>query len=129
MCIRDRSSLELAFAVGIASTVLGALYGAMSGVIGGFGDAILMRIIDTLLAVPTFILLIIVASMYTLSLEAIILILTLLSWPSVARLVRGQVPVSYTHLDVYKRQVLRRRGEVHRQPAGEPVQLAEVQPP
>jgi len=86
-----QSSLELAFAVGIASTVLGALYGAMSGVIGGFGDAILMRIIDTLLAVPTFILLIIVASMYTLSLEAIILILTLLSWPSVARLVRGQV--------------------------------------
>jgi peptide/nickel transport system permease protein len=86
-----QSSLELGFAVGIASTVLGALYGAISGVIGGFGDAILMRIIDTLLAVPTFILLIIVASMYTLSLEAIILILTLLSWPSVARLVRGQV--------------------------------------
>jgi peptide/nickel transport system permease protein len=86
-----QSSLELGFAVGIASTVLGALYGAISGVIGGFGDAILMRIIDTLLAVPTFILLIIVASMYTLSLTVIILILTLLSWPSVARLVRGQV--------------------------------------
>lgn len=86
-----QSSLELGFAVGIASTVLGSLYGAISGVIGGFGDAILMRIIDTLLAVPTFILLIIVASMYTLSLTVIILILTLLSWPSVARLVRGQV--------------------------------------
>jgi peptide/nickel transport system permease protein len=86
-----QSSLELAFAVGIGSTVLGALYGAMSGVIGGFGDAILMRIIDTLLAVPTFILLIILATLYTLDLPAIILILILLSWPSVARLVRGQV--------------------------------------
>jgi peptide/nickel transport system permease protein len=86
-----QSSLELAFAVGIGNTVLGALYGAMSGVIGGFGDAILMRIIDTLLAVPTFILLIILATLYTLDLPAIILILTLLSWPYVARVVRGQV--------------------------------------
>jgi len=60
-------------------------------VIGGFGDAILMRIIDTLLAVPTFILLIILATLYTLDLPAIILILTLLSWPYVARVVRGQV--------------------------------------
>jgi peptide/nickel transport system permease protein len=41
--------------------------------------------------VPTFILLIIVASMFTLSLPVIITILAALSWPSVARLVRGQV--------------------------------------
>jgi peptide/nickel transport system permease protein len=50
-----------------------------------------MRIVDTLLAVPTFILLIIVASMYTLSLPVIILILTLLSWSDISRLERGQV--------------------------------------
>ena len=86
-----QSSLELGFAVGIATTVIGLLYGAVSGMVGGIVDAFLMRIIDTVLAVPTFILLIIVASMYTLSLETIILILTLLSWPDVARLVRGQV--------------------------------------
>ena len=59
--------------------------------IGGVFDAILMRIVDTLLAVPTFILLIILASMFTLNLAAIILLLTVLSWPYVARLVRGQV--------------------------------------
>jgi peptide/nickel transport system permease protein len=47
--------------------------------------------VDTLLAVPTFILLIIVASMYTLSLTVIILILTVLSWPDTSRLVRAQV--------------------------------------
>ena len=91
LMVGGQSSLELGFAVGLASTVLGCLYGAISGVIGGVGDAILMRIIDTLLAVPTFILLIIVASMFTLSLPVIILILTALSWPSVARLVRAQV--------------------------------------
>ncbi len=91
LMVGGQSSLELGFAVGLASTVLGALYGALSGVVGGVGDGILMRIIDTLLAVPLFILLIIVASMFSLSLSVIILILAVLSWPGVARLVRGQV--------------------------------------
>jgi len=91
LMVGGQSSLELGFAVGIASTVLGCLYGAISGTIGGAADAILMRIIDTLLAVPTFILLIIVAVMFSLSLPVIIAILSLLSWPAVARLVRGQV--------------------------------------
>jgi peptide/nickel transport system permease protein len=86
-----QSSLELGFSVGIASTVLGFLYGAISGTLGGVADALLMRIVDTLLAVPGFILLLIVASMFTLSLPVIILILSVLSWPSVARLVRSQV--------------------------------------
>jgi peptide/nickel transport system permease protein len=86
-----QSSLELGFAVGIATTVIGLLYGAVSGMVGGIVDAFLMRIIDTVLAVPTFILLIIVASMFSLSLSVIILILTALSWPYTARLIRGQV--------------------------------------
>ena len=34
----------------------GLLYGAISGVVGGVGDAILMRIVDSLLAVPTLLL-------------------------------------------------------------------------
>jgi peptide/nickel transport system permease protein len=86
-----QSSLELGFAVGIAATVIGLLYGAISGMAGGIVDAFMMRIIDTVLAVPTFILLIIVASMFSLSLSLIILILTALSWPYTARLIRGQV--------------------------------------
>jgi peptide/nickel transport system permease protein len=86
-----QSSLELGFAVGILGTVLGLMYGAISGVVGGIGDAILMRIVDSLLAVPTLLLLIIVSSMFSLNLVVIIVILSVLSWPSVARLVRGQV--------------------------------------
>ncbi|HUC56916.1 MAG TPA: ABC transporter permease [Streptosporangiaceae bacterium] len=86
-----QSSLELGFAVGIAGTVLGLLYGAISGVLGGIWDAVLMRIVDSLLAVPTLLLLIIVSSMFSLNLFVIIVILSVLSWPSVARLVRGQV--------------------------------------
>jgi peptide/nickel transport system permease protein len=91
LMVGGQSSLELGFSVAIASTVIGALYGAISGMIGGVVDAFLMRIVDTLLAVPTFILLLICASMFNLSLLTIILLLTLLSWPYVCRLVRAQV--------------------------------------
>jgi len=91
LMVGGQSSLELGFAVGIATTVVGLLYGAVSGTAGGAVDAFMMRIVDTLLAVPTFILLIIVASMFSLTLWVIILILTALSWPYTARLIRGQV--------------------------------------
>ena len=91
LMVGGQSSLELGFSVAIASTVIGALYGAISGMAGGIVDAFMMRIVDTLLAVPTFILLLIVSSMFTLNLTAIILILTVLSWPYVCRLVRAQV--------------------------------------
>jgi peptide/nickel transport system permease protein len=91
LMVGGQSSLELGFSVAIASTVIGALYGAISGMIGGVIDAFLMRIVDTVLAVPTFILLLIVASMFTLNLAAIIVILTVLSWPYASRLVRAQV--------------------------------------
>jgi peptide/nickel transport system permease protein len=91
LMVGGQSSLELGFAVAIASTVLGAIYGAISGMIGGIVDAIMMRIVDTLLAVPTFILLLIVASMFSLNLAAIIILLSLLSWTPVSRLVRAEV--------------------------------------
>ncbi len=91
LMVGGQSSLELGFAVGIASTALGIFYGSISGVVGGVVDGILMRIVDSLLAVPTFILLIIVATLFSLNLGVIIVILSVLSWPDVARLVRGQV--------------------------------------
>lgn len=91
LMVGGQSSLELGFAVAIVSTVIGALYGAISGMAGGIVDALMMRIVDTLLAVPTFILLLIMASMFTLNLAGIILLLSVLSWPYVSRLVRGQV--------------------------------------
>src|SRR5580698_2944755 len=69
-----QSSLELGFSVGLASTLIAMVYGAVSGMYGGIVDTIMMRIVDTILAVPTF-----------------ILILTALSWADISRLVRGQV--------------------------------------
>ncbi len=86
-----QASLELGFAVALATTVIGTLYGAVAGYVGGVVDAIMMRVIDTLLAIPSLVLLLIMVSMFTPSLWMIILLLSLISWLTSARLVRGEV--------------------------------------
>ncbi|MBO0805134.1 MAG: ABC transporter permease, partial [Nocardiopsaceae bacterium] len=92
LMIGGQSSLELGFAVSIATTVLGALYGAIAGWAGGIVDSVMMRIVDTVLALPTLVLLILLVTVVTTpNLPMIILLLTALSWLAIARLVRGEV--------------------------------------
>lgn len=86
-----QSSLELGFAVAIASTVIGTVYGAVAGWAGGVVDAVMMRVLDVLLALPVLILLLLLVTIFSPNLAAIILLLTFLSWLSAARLVRGEV--------------------------------------
>jgi peptide/nickel transport system permease protein len=91
LMLSGQSSLELGFAVSIATTVIGTLYGAIAGLFGGFIDAIMMRVVDTFLAIPALVLLLILVNVVTPNLLEIIILLTLLSWLATARLVRGEV--------------------------------------
>jgi peptide/nickel transport system permease protein len=84
-------SLELGFAVAIAATVLGTAYGAVAGWVGGITDMVMMRVLDTILALPALVLLLLLVTVVTPDLPMLILVLTVLSWLSPARLVRGQV--------------------------------------
>jgi peptide/nickel transport system permease protein len=86
-----QSSLELGFAVAITTTVVGTLYGAIAGWLGGIADIVLMRVVDTLLAIPTLMLLLILVNIFTPNLLMIIVLLSALSWLGTARLVRGEV--------------------------------------
>jgi peptide/nickel transport system permease protein len=86
-----RSSLEIGCAVAIVTTLIGTLYGAVAGYVGGIVDAVMMRVIDTFLAIPGIVLLLILVSMFTPTLWRIIILLSLLSWLGPARLVRGEV--------------------------------------
>ena len=70
-----------------------------------------MRIVDVFYCIPSMPIIIIIGSaMDAMKVDSwtrmvyLMLILGFLGWPGIARLVRGQIPVSYTHLDVYKRQ-------------------------
>jgi peptide/nickel transport system permease protein len=91
LMLGGQSSLELGFAVAIASTVIGTLYGAFAGFVGGIVDALMMRVIDTFLAIPGLVLLLILVNLFTPNLWLIIILLSLLSWLGVARLVRAEV--------------------------------------
>jgi peptide/nickel transport system permease protein len=91
LMLAGQSSLELGFAVSIASTVIGTVYGAVAGLAGGFIDGLMMRAVDTLLAIPSLVLLLILVNMFTPNLFLLIALITVLSWLNIARLVRGEV--------------------------------------
>jgi peptide/nickel transport system permease protein len=83
-------SLELGFASAIVATVVGTLWGAVAGYVGGWLDAVMMRLVDAALAVPLLFLLIVLATIITPTPLSMILIISMASWLSIARLVRGE---------------------------------------
>jgi peptide/nickel transport system permease protein len=86
-----QSSLELGFSVAIITAVIGTLYGAIAGFVGGIVDAVMMRVVDTFLAIPGLVLLLILVNLFTPNVWLIIILLSLLSWLGVSRLVRAEV--------------------------------------
>jgi peptide/nickel transport system permease protein len=86
-----RVSLVVGFgAVGLY-VLIGTLLGLISGFAGGAIDQLLMRLTDTVLSIPTLLLVIAFASVVGPSLYSVIAAIGLLGWPGTARMVRGQV--------------------------------------
>jgi peptide/nickel transport system permease protein len=85
-----RASLEIALAVAALATLLGALWGAVAGFSGGSLDALMMRVVDTLLALPAIFVLIYLATVVQPTVPLLIGVITLLSWLGPARLIRGE---------------------------------------
>ena len=83
-------SLEVGFAAAAIATLVGVLVGAVSGFFGGFVDSFLMRIVDVLLSVPILYLLIVLAVIFSPSVEILILVIGFTAWLVPARLVRGE---------------------------------------
>lgn len=93
-----RISLLIGFIVVIIEVVLGVILGGIAGYFGGWVDNLLMRIVDIFNCIPSLPLYIIIGSIMdalkidpTIRIYYLMLILGLLSWPSIARLVRGQI--------------------------------------
>jgi peptide/nickel transport system permease protein len=91
LMLAGQTSLELGFAVAITTTLVGSAYGAIAGIVGGIIDGIMMRAVDTFLAIPWLVLLLIMVNIFPPNLWTIIALLSVLSWLGVARLVRGEV--------------------------------------
>lgn len=86
---------RVSFAVGILSqlfiVVIGLPLGAMAGLVGGWLDFALTRVIDVLSSIPGLLLYILLMITLGAGLQNIILALALTGWIGIARLVRGQV--------------------------------------
>jgi len=86
-----RISLSIGIiAVGIAMLV-GLAIGAMAGFYGGWVDAVLMRLVDTMLSIPTIFLLLAVIAIIGPSIHIVMVVIGLTSWMGVARLVRAEI--------------------------------------
>jgi peptide/nickel transport system permease protein len=85
-----QSSLEVGITAALVATAIGAIVGSIAGFFGGIADAILMRVVDTLLAIPLLLLLIVLAVLFNPGKYAMILVIGCVAWLVPARLVRGE---------------------------------------
>jgi len=86
-----RVSLLVGFLAATVSATVGTLYGAISGYAGGRIDAVMMRIVDILYALPYMMTVIIFVTIFGRNFLLIFVALGLVSWLTTARIVRGQV--------------------------------------
>ena len=99
-----RISMVIGLLATVVTVVFGVLIGIVSGFVGGRTDAVLMRIADFFLVIPTFVLAIILTSIIRdlvgggsselfgirLSLLTIVIVIGITSWSSTARIIRSQ---------------------------------------
>jgi peptide/nickel transport system permease protein len=90
LMVGGQTSLEVGLVAALIATTFGALWGALAGFFGGFIDALMMRFVDTLLAIPPLFLLLFLATAFVPSLPMLILVIAFVSWLVPARLIRGE---------------------------------------
>jgi peptide/nickel transport system permease protein len=87
----SKISLSIGFLVVLISVTLGTVIGVTSGYFGGWIDALMMRIVDILIAFPALFLILIIIATFGNSIYLIVITLSFTGWMGVARIVRSQV--------------------------------------
>jgi peptide/nickel transport system permease protein len=87
----SRISLTIGFVAALITVFSGTFLGLIAGYYGKWLDEVLMRIVDFFMMLPELPLMIVLAAVLGPSLWNIILVVSLVSWPTTARVVRSQV--------------------------------------
>ncbi|CUH07768.1 Oligopeptide transport system permease protein OppC [Jannaschia seosinensis] len=91
---RTVQGTQISLAVGVVgaliAVIVGTIYGATAGYVGGRTDSIMMRLVDIFMAVPYMFVLILLLVMYGRSITILFVGVGLISWMEMARIVRGQ---------------------------------------
>jgi oligopeptide transport system permease protein len=86
-----RVSLAVGFIATTVALLIGVLWGAVAGYVGGKTDAVMMRIVDILYALPFMIFIILLMVVFGRSILLLFLAIGCVEWLTMARIVRGQV--------------------------------------
>lgn len=91
----SRVSLSIGFIGVLFSTIIGLLLGGVSGYFGGKTDAVIMRICEVVMLIPSFFLLLALRSVFPPEMSSvqsyfmIVFILSFIGWAGMARVIRG----------------------------------------
>jgi oligopeptide transport system permease protein len=88
--IGGRISLMVEVLATLASVCIGIAWGATAGFIGGRTDALMMRAVDMMYAVPYLLIAILMVTLLGRDFYLVVLTITVFSWMDMARVVRGQ---------------------------------------
>ncbi len=98
LMLGGRISLLVSFLAVFVITILGIIFGGISGYFGGVIDTVIMRVCDVLICLPGVPILLIVSTLLDASelnanyrIYILMAFLAMISWPGTARLVRGQI--------------------------------------
>ncbi|MEI8635059.1 oligopeptide ABC transporter permease OppC [Vibrio sp. PP-XX7] len=92
--VRTLTGGKISMAVGVmgafVAVIIGTLYGAASGFIGGRTDRVMMRILEILYAIPFMFFVIVLVTFFGRNIMLIFIAIGAISWLDMARIVRGQ---------------------------------------
>ncbi|QIB27030.1 ABC transporter permease [Caloranaerobacter azorensis] len=89
--IGGRVSIAIGISCAAIVIVIGAIYGGISGYLGGVVDDIMMRIVEIIGSIPYLILVILISLILGKGMIPLIIAMTITAWGGTARMVRGQV--------------------------------------
>lgn len=90
VAIGGRISLMVGIAAALIAVVVGTLYGAMSGYLGGKVDSVMMRVLEILNSFPFMFFVILLVTFFGQNILLIFVAIGMVSWLDMARIVRGQ---------------------------------------
>ena len=88
--VGGRVSLLVGIMATLSSVSLGIAWGATAGFLGGRVDALMMRVVDMMYAVPYLLIAILMVTILGRAFYLVVITITVFSWMDMARVVRGQ---------------------------------------
>ena len=85
-----RTSLLIGLVATIVAVAIGTVLGGLAGFYGGWVDDVLMRFTEFFQTIPSFIFAIVLVAILSPSNVSIVIAIAVVSWPPIARLVRGE---------------------------------------